>query len=103
VSAPESGIEQARVDSLVRCGSATAVVMHLTELEETLIQRRRDRAPIVLCGVENADDGLDVEELAERDCAGCVDCFRYCPDCVVSAVRWSQRTAAATRPGVLAL
>ncbi|MGQ0779058.1 MAG: hypothetical protein ACT4NY_32370 [Pseudonocardiales bacterium] len=102
MSAPESDLEQARIDSLVRCGSATVVVMHLTELEETLLQRRRDRTPIVLCGAANADDGLDVEELAERDCPGCVDCFHYCPDCVAGAVRWLQRTAAATRPGVLA-
>ncbi|MDQ3151613.1 MAG: hypothetical protein M3R63_07830, partial [Actinomycetota bacterium] len=62
--------------------------LHLAELDEVFSQRHHHRDPIVLCGAEVTDpnpaDG-------DRDCLGCGDCLRYCPECVravTEVVRW---------------
>ncbi len=66
--------------------------LHLADLDEVFTQRRRHRTPIVLCCADVADpDDMADRDDDGRDCPGCVDCLRYCPDCVREAVEWSAR------------
>ncbi|MDQ3602082.1 MAG: hypothetical protein M3408_12740 [Actinomycetota bacterium] len=83
-AAPEEELEAWRASG--RCGR-TLPPVHLTELEETVLQRHHWRDPIVLCGAENVPE-LDPYD-PDEDCPGCRDCLRYCPECAGEAGRYS--------------
>jgi len=88
-SGRSAGVEPAVLRA--RCGRVLPP-MHLTELEETVSQRHRSRALIVLCGAENPPEPEPCDSETD-DCLGCADCLRYCSACVDAANRWFATTA----------
>lgn len=77
-----------------RCGR-TLPRMHLIELEDAFEQGYHVRSTIVtVCGATNvAEPDPELYDYdGDEGCAGCADCFRYCPECVDAAVRWLTRT-----------
>ena len=68
-----------------RCGRSLPV-LHLVDSDEVFAQRRGQRSPIVLCCAEVAAPDPEAED---RECLGCLDCVRYCPECVSAAARLS--------------